>query len=678
MKVIRVVLRRFAFVVLAWVVPLSMGSQINPAEQSAEQREQPRDLDIREQTGRRLVQLDVTVSGPGQAIAALTRDDFELVVGGELIEDFFVDGTCPESSVVEPSVTEPDRPEIAAPVEATALLTTRATFLFYFDQTFLTMAGRVQAQEQARELISKLITGGNRGMVVSSGQKLATFADLTDSPDELLEAVDRLAKDPGQWDPTMVSEESRIDDVLRVLQNSGVSLAESVAKRYYREEIWLAEKSLSRVSMVLGRLADLDAPKALIYFADRIRSSAGEHYLELLPRGGPSRFSAVHAFDRVIDEANSHGVRLYAIQAEGMTAPSTVVRRGSAGHSPRAYIRQAQDSLVKLALETGGQAFLNGIRGSKMARLIREDLACVYLISFDPGGLPEDQGLPVRLRTFRDKVKTQVRGQIVVQSESSRTTSRLMAAFGAPDTVVQSDIAVHGIVIPTGFDEGKFSALVQVVAGGSPLSATTWDLGLSLVSRGEVREDASARLSVSGAGTSVVLETEMSFPPGPYELVVVAHETTADQIATSQLEGKWEKPDAGLVTVGPIAVMQPARAAFLREGEIRLSGALGRDDQEPLQTHLPTAAISLICRGRKQKGTLRVERHLVGDSSAEFPVTDLEAEEERCAQIRDVIPSGVMTAGAFDYELRVFDGDTELAMGTRTFFAVDEESDRSP
>ncbi len=181
MKVIRVVLRRIAFVVLAWVVPLSMGSQINPAEQPAEQREQPRDLDIREQTGRRLVQLDVTVSGPGEAIAALTRDDFELVVGGKLIEDFFVDGICPESSVVEPSVAEPDPAEIAAPVEATAPLTTRATFLFYFDQTFLTMAGRVQAQEQARDLISRLITGGNRGMVVSSGQKLATFADLTDS-----------------------------------------------------------------------------------------------------------------------------------------------------------------------------------------------------------------------------------------------------------------------------------------------------------------------------------------------------------------------------------------------------------------------------------------------------------------------------------------------------------------
>ncbi len=73
-----------------------------------------------------------------------------------------------------------------------------------------------------------------------------------------------------------------------------------------------------------------------------------------------------------------------------------------------------------------------------------------------------------------------------------------------------------------------------------------------------------------------------------------------------------------------------------------------------------------------------MERRLVGDSSAEFPVTDLEAGEERCAQIRDVIPSGVMTAGAFDYELRVFDGDTELAMGTRTFFAVDVESDDFP
>ena len=582
------------------------------------------------------------------------------------------DKAAPESSIG--TVVVPTR---AAPV----------TFVFYFDQAFLTMVGRIQAMDLARELIPKLVVEGNRAMVLSSGRKLETFADLTTDNEVLIKAVTAVEKDvTDQWDPTMMSEETRIQEVLDAMKDprdGSTDRALGIARRYQAEERWRSEKALRRFSMALGRLAELPPPKAVVYFADRLRQRPGEHFLNFFgsytienTAEGRSMdldaFAGMNAFDRVIDEANAHGVRLYTIQAEGlfnlgMLSSST---RGNPAATTRGHINAAKDSLVGLAIETGGQAFLHGIKGAKIARRIQSDMGCVYLISFDAQGLPQDRGLPVRLRTRRDKVQVQVRGQILIQSESARTTSRLLAAFTAPNAM-RTDIHVRGQVIPTGFDKGTYTALVQLWVAGSPESGSSWDLGASLVSKDKVREDASARIEVAVPGTSVVLETEMTFRPGPYELVLVAHETGADQIATGQIEGSWPDPNDGPAAVGPIAVMQPTTAAFMRNGEFRRRGSLAHGKTELLRTDLPTALVSIVCRGRGQKGKLRVERLLAGDTAVSFK--DVHLGDERCAQIRDVISAGTMTDGMFEYKIRVLRKGELIADGERSFAVAGDD-----
>ena len=84
--------------------------------------------------------------------------------------------------------------------------------------------------------------------------------------------------------------------------------------------------------------------------------------------------------------------------------------------------------------------------------------------------------------------------------------------------------------------------MVQLAAPGSPFPDSTWEMGASLVSRGEVRADTSSQLSVGPPGVPVVMETEMSFRPGPFELVMVAHDTKTDQVSSTKLEGEWPDP----------------------------------------------------------------------------------------------------------------------------------------
>jgi len=486
-------------------------------------------------------------------------------------------------------------------------------------------------------------------------------------------------------------EDSRIEHVMRELQqDQDISKALGTARQYQREERFRTDKALRLFEITIGRLTDLDPPKAVIYFADSMRKNAGEHYTSYFGRQAGDRdptlsqmetdgFMANNAFDRVVEAAAANEVRLYTVQGEGMLAPSMSTSRGNSRNQgqPNANNRRrfdAQNSLVGMARETGGQAFLHGAPGKKIATHIEQDLSCLYLISFDVAGMPEDKPLAVTLRSLRDKVKTSTRGQIVLASAAKKKTTRLLAAFTGivPDA---DEVKLEAVVIPTGYDKGKYTVLVQIRAPSSPLPKTSWEIGASLVSRGKVSQDVSGRVDVDRPSVPVIFEAEMTFGPGPFQLVMVAHEQTTDLIARAEIEADWPDPDVEEVTLGPLTLLQPSEGAFLRDGELRRSGSLGRTSAEHIEPGLPAAVIGLVCRDksrRSKKAGLVVERRLVGETEAPFTNLELSDSGIRCIQLRDIIKAGTLTEGRFTYELKVVDKtDRELSMSTLEFAAVD-------
>ena len=669
------------------------------ATAGADEGETPRDIGLTEKAARRLVQIDVSISGPADVVNSLTREDFDLLIDSRHIDEFLVDHTCVAAPSPAPASrpTEPGRPargvdDARSPPEARAAVSAAPVhYLFYFDQIHLTLEGRQRSLDVARRLIPTLIVDGSVATVVSSGGTLGTYVDRSGDPAELLAALDRLEGDHQQWATLAELEDKRIDEVY-VAFDVDQQHAKSVARRYQQQERWETERALRRFAMVLGRLADVPPPKATVYFADTMRSNAGEHYMSLFRQSGDSdawfdtmkadSLSAQNPFDRVIEAAGSFGVRLYTIQARGLVARSSVARgpRGvgtggvtsQTGVASTQRLDDAKDSLVGLALETGGRAFLNGAPSRRIADFIREDLTCPLLISFDPEGLPEDKPLRVGLRVHRAGVEAHVRGQIVLGSAKKQRTARLMAAFAAPSNLRAIE-RVRGVVVPTGFDGGKYSALVQLAIPPSELHGAVWDVGASLVSAGQVRADAAGRIEISGPGVPVVFETEMEFPPGAFELAMVAHETTADRITAGQLEGMLPDPRDADATVGPLAVLQPAAGAFLRDGDQRSLGPLARTAQDTVLTDRPTAVVGLVCRNRPEKDLFEVHRTLEGESSVEFPTLLLEAQEERCTQVRDLIPTRMMTSGGFRYELRVTANGEPIVENAIEFFAIDPD-----
>jgi VWFA-related protein len=665
---------------LAWTGALSL------AQEDDAQQPPPLDIDLVERTGRRLVQLDVSLTpkkkNAALAIPELAPADFDLVVNGRAVHIEFADRVC-NVARTESLVAQAGETGASAPPSVPAPRQT-ATYIFYLEHTLLTMAGQNVALEMAERLIRELVRGGNRGLVVSSGSRVVQ-SELSDDPEKLLETIAAVRKDTRQWAEYAYAENelARYADIFRQPSTGSQRIA---ARSYQLEEMRITSNRFRRVSAMLGGLAEVDPPKALFYFADMARQRPGEHFIRLFSartdelQGAYTEGSGLNhtfAFDDVLEQANAQGVRLYTIQAQGLQTEDTMPA-ARPNRAPNTRIRDAEDTMHGFALETGGEMFLGGTDAPTMGRILRrveEDLACLYVLSFVPDELPEDQGLRVLLRladTERGRAAAaefdvHSRGQIVVQSPGRREETLLLAAHAAQETV-DSDTG-RGVVIPLGFDGKAYQGLVQFVVQGSDLASqlahgSVWDLGMTHLLGTDVLDSVSARVEVTDPTAPVVLETLWSFEPGLNEIVSVGRERRLGQLATVKLDLDWPDPDQAKVTISPIAVVQQQEGVFLRkkgdEQEVRHRGTLAVGEGF-VRTDHPAFLIELICRAKRTQEDLWVRRRLSGEEAADFELLHWQADRgERCIQVRDLVHEGQMSLGKFSYEVSVFDNQALL------------------
>ena len=497
-------------------------------------------------------------------------------------------------------------------------------------------------------MVAEFVRDGNRAAIVSAGQQLTTFADFTSDAESLAAALERLREDRKQFDEYASLEANRQREVQRAARMSDRAGCLH-ARVYQREETARTENALELFSAVLGRFINEDPPKIAVYFGDTLRVQPGRHYVCLVCGCDLGWFDALGAFEGLKGDAAAFGVRIYAVQAAGLANVSAWSVRSAA----RLAEQHAVDGLKALTLDTGGDAFVGGASTKKMVRRIRKDSDCLYLLSFDPGAYPTDRPLAVRVEVHRDKVRAHSRSQLLFLSDAARKTAALLAAFASPESV-KDRLPVSGAVVPLEMvKNGRFRALVQSIIPESALPvAAEWDLGMSLVFGRAAREEASGRIGVDRPGIPVVLEQEMTFRPGAYEVRLVGQETRSGLIAAGTITGEWPRVEDGPV-ITEIALLQPAAGAFLRGAETRIEGSLAVPADRAVHPELPTAIISLVCLGERRRDPLNVERSLGGESVVEFEPMELTLEENSCAQIRDVIPASTMTPGAFTYSVRV-------------------------
>jgi hypothetical protein len=303
-----------------------------------------------------------------------------------------------------------------------------------------------------------------------------------------------------------------------------------------------------------------------------------------------------------------------------------------------------------------------------VVRGIREDQGCRWLLSFDPEGLPLDKPMEVFLHVSVPGVRVHAPAKFEIQNPRRRATTRLMAQFALDE---RTPSPLRSGLVPLAWKNGKYTALLQVTAPGMDLPSVTWDLGASVVERGRVGAETSGRTRVGGTGVPVTLETMVELEPGAFELAAVAREVTTDRAISYHVEGTWPRPDDALAVIVPPVVLQPGLGAFTRDGETRKSGSFVRGKDDRLDPSRPMALVALVCRPKHIRRPLQLSRVLEGASPVEFPPVTLELGDDRCGQIRDMIPAKTLGPGRYQYRIVVRENGTMLG-SAETSFVVPE------
>jgi hypothetical protein len=210
---------------------------------------------------------------------------------------------------------------------------------------------------------------------------------------------------------------------------------------FSHEEVRRGERDMTRLRAAISSLALRGAPKGIVYFADTLRRDPG-HVVEgmldsqwqftnrIAARPGSSSglsgtdakmISSVSSrtadleMAALVRDAATYGARFFAVEGRNLAAPSD-------------WIQASQDTMVSLALDTGGLPFINGIPAEKIADRIAADQSCWYLASFDPRGWTADKQLGLGVYPKARGVRVNTRSSLVIPSRETLIQATLQAA----------------------------------------------------------------------------------------------------------------------------------------------------------------------------------------------------------------------------------------------------------
>ncbi|ANM29378.1 hypothetical protein ABI59_06935 [Acidobacteria bacterium Mor1] len=644
---------------------------------------QPVDSKLVEEVQRKLLQLDVSVDGPPELIGSLSDDDFILSIAGRPIHRFEVDSMCaqpPTSATASSDAATDSAAEQAPPLPSASATALRPTYIFYFDQSLLTMHGRQRSLHLAQDLLDSLLVPGAGVSIASSGKRLKFYARDTDDPDTLRQALITMMDDHQNWDPYLVGQSAGAGDVSQTtgtMRPEAACWAAYVNARYLAwEEAEVVERSSFRLSAAIEALATTDPPKAVFYFADGLRKRAGRHFVQPLADkcGIPlSQVWSEFALEQLTATAATYSTRLYTFLPDGLR------RDGLPLLDPANKRAEAEDTITSLALETGGRAFIQGYSNAYAVEQVKQHLSCFYLFSLDARGLPVDRPLGVTLNTTIPGVKATTRGLVVIQSESQRRRSEITAQFLNPPSAEDSPLDISVVPIETG--RKSFQHLIQL-RSLSRQRARAWDFGVTVIHQEKVVHEVSGRIEGAPSDEPMVIESMLPMETGEYEIIAVLAEVDGPQRLGARHRETVEVDPRDALMVPKIVAQQRVRGTFWRDGELRAGGSLFYDRWVELQSRAPVTLTALVCRPAKQESgpVLRAERTLRGFSmSKPARSIDVDLRRNTCVAFRDMVPSSWLSEGTFELELALFSEDNEpVAAARRTFLIEDQRRSGTP
>ncbi|HET7220231.1 MAG TPA: VWA domain-containing protein, partial [Vicinamibacterales bacterium] len=536
--------RRF---VVALVASLAGSTALPLARQDAQRRPSFR-------AGVELIYVNVVVrDGSGNIVRNLKPEDFSIVEDdkAQTISAFDFEEVPAESIKVEaapepvPAILKPVAPAAAAKAEAAAAaaasepidLKNRRLIVLLFDASSMQPDELERAVASGYDYIDKQLTPADLVAVASVGSTLQIVQDFTADREMLTAALGRF---------------SGVDTV-GFEEGSTLSGEETDADGFVVDDsefnIFNTDRRLAAIEQLSDALAPIQQKKSIVYFSSGVTQ-----------RGEDNKVQLRSAIDRAV-KAN---VSIYPVDARGLTAvvpggaaSQSSGRGGTAMFSGRGVSRQfdsqsaSQDTLVSLASDTGGKAFLETNDFGGVYTKVIADTSAYYLIGYSSTNPARDGRFRrIRVKVNKPGLKVEHRNGYYAtrdfqhsgkEDREKQLQDQLMTDLSSTDLTVWMSTSYFRLA------DDRFYVPVSIAVPGSEIpfvrsstqdKATIDVIGLMRDAQqrpvGRLRD--TVKLAVQPAQEvkrkTVQYESGFTLPPGKYRLKVVLRENQSGAIGS--------------------------------------------------------------------------------------------------------------------------------------------------
>ena len=425
----------------------------------------------------------------------------------------------------------------ASPEDRTLDLKNRRLIVLLFDSSSMQPEELERAIASGYDYIEKRLTPADLVAVASVGSSLQIFQDFTASRELLTTALNRFSGVDSlgfQEGTTPTGEETEADGF--VADDSEFN-------------IFNTDRRLAAIEHLSEALAPIQQKKSIVYFSSGVTQRGEDNQVQLRA---------------AIDRAVKANVAIYPVDARGLTAivpggsaSQSSGRGGTAMFSGRGVTQQfdsqaaSQDTLVALASDTGGKAFLDTNDFGGVYTKVIADTSAYYLIGYSSTNPARDgrfrrirvalkkAGLKVEHRngyyanrdfqhSGKEDRERQLQDQLLTDLSSTDLTVWMSTSyFRLSDDrfYVPVSIAVPGSEIPFARSSSQERATIDIIGlmrdpQQRPVGRLRDTVKLAVQPTQDVKRKA------------VQYETGFTLPPGKYRLKVVLRENQSGAIGS--------------------------------------------------------------------------------------------------------------------------------------------------
>lgn len=521
-----------------------------------------------------LVLVNVTVRDrKGNLVRRLAANDFTVLEDGkpQRIASFDVENTeiaLPTGVQQAKVLTAESAPGTSLPQVDKSAMKDRRLVVLFFDLSSMQPEEVDRAVKAAEDYVNRQMAPADLVAVASLDSSLLVNQDFTSDHGLLLKAVDSFSSNSGQ------GFEAGSTGTTEGTPETGQAFTADDTEY----NIFNTDRRLEALRALAESMAQVDQKKSIIYLASGMDRTGVENQSELRA---------------TINSAVRSNVSIYTLDTRGLQAmvpggeAQQASLRGTAPYSGKSTLNQynsnfsTQETLVTLAGDTGGRAFLDSNDFSQVFRRVQEDTSTYYLLGYRSSNPVRDGRFRrITVRTNRPDLKLVYRRGYYAPADFQHTNredreNQLEQELASDLPSTDIPVFLSAGYFRTG--RNKFFVPVSIVVPGSeiPFTRSKEQDRATIDVLGAVFDPAkhpmarvrdTVKLAVRGSlevqRKNVQYDTGVVLPAGKYHLKFIVRENQTGR--TGSFETDLEIPDLKnaplkMSTVVLAAQRQPAK-----------------------------------------------------------------------------------------------------------------------